>query len=101
MDIPQDWHLDPENKDSKKLNEQVSSHVKKMQKALQEAKTNEEKYQAVYAFYRKYYTLTLCKSCVAAGINKSPTRDIILDFPWKELNQDRIFCLKIWEKINH
>lgn len=101
MMIPSDWHLDPENKESKKLNEIVTSHVKKLQKALADASTTEEKYQAVYAFYRKYYTLTLCKSCVSAGINKSPTRDIILDFPWKELNQDRIFCLKIWEKINH
>lgn len=101
MMIPSDWHLDPENKESKKLNEIVSSHAKKLQKALSMATTNEEKYQAVYAFYRKYYTLTLCKSCVSAGINKSPTRDIILDFPWKDLNQDRIFCLKIWEKINH
>jgi hypothetical protein len=55
----------------------------------------------VYAYYRKYYTLTLCKSCLQAGINKSPTRDIILDFPWKELKQNRFFCLKIWEKINH
>lgn len=99
--IPTDWQLDPEHKESKKLNEIVSSHAKKLMKALENAETNEEKYQAVYAFYRKYYTLTLCKSCVAAGINKSPTRDIILDFPWKELNQDRIFCLKIWEKINH
>ncbi len=99
--IPQDWHLDPENKDSKKLNEIVTSHARKLEKALSSAEGDEEKYQAVYAFYRKYYTLTLCKSCVAAGINKTPTRDIILDFPWKELNLNRIFCLKIWEKINH
>lgn len=101
MTIPTEWHLDPENKETKKLNEIVSAHARKLQKALSDAATNEEKYQAVYAFYRKYYTLTLCKSCVSAGINKSPTRDIILDFPWKDLNQDRIFCLKIWEKINH
>jgi len=101
MAIPDDWQLDPEHKESKKLNDIVTSHVKKMEKALAEAQTTEQKYAAVYAFYRKYYTLTLCKSCVAAGINKSPTRDIILDVPWKELKQDRIFCLKIWEKINH
>lgn len=101
MTIPSEWHLDPENKETKKLNEIVSAHARKLQKALALAGNNEEKYQAVYAFYRKYYTLTLCKSCVSAGINKSPTRDIILDFPWKDLNQDRIFCLKIWEKINH
>lgn len=101
MAIPLDWQLDPENKDSKKLNEIISSHVKKLEKALALAQSKEQKYAAVFAFYRKYYTLTLCKSCVAAGINKSPTRDIILDTPWKELKQDRIFCLKIWEKINH
>jgi len=101
MQLPEEWHLDPEHKDSKKLIEMVGAHARRLEKALQQATTNEEKYQAVFAFYRKYYTLTLCKSCVAAGINRSPTRDIILDLPWKELKQDRIFCLKIWEKINH
>lgn len=101
MELLQDWHLDSENKDAKKLNEIVTSHARKLKKSLEQAESKDEKYQAVYAFYRKYYTLTLCKSCVAAGINKSPTRDIILDFPWKDLKQDRIFCLKIWEKINH
>lgn len=101
MMIPADWSLDPLNKESKKLNEIVSSHARKLAKALSQSEKKDDQYQAVYAFYRKYYTLTLCKSCVAAGINRSPTRDIILDFPWKELKQDRIFCLKIWEKINH
>lgn len=100
-DIPSDWHLDPEHKETKKLNEIIVSHVRKLEKALGNAHDKEEQFAAIYAFYRKYYTLTLCKSCVAAGINKSPTRDIILDFPWKELKQDRFFCLKIWEKINH
>ena len=94
-------HLDPENKESKKLTEIMLAHARKLGRALIDAETNDQKYAAVYAYYRKYYTLTLCKSCVQAGINKSPTRDIILDFPWKELKQDRIFCLKIWEKINH
>ncbi len=92
--------LDPEHKESKKLVEMVTSHAKKLQKALESATDKESKYAAVYAFYRKYYTLTLCKTCLTAGINRSPTRDIILDYPWKELNQDRFFCLKIWEKIN-
>lgn len=101
MKIPEDWHLDPEHKETKKLTEIVSAHARKLSKALVGAQSNDEKYQAVFSFYRKYYTLTLCKTCLEAGINKSPTRDIILDFPWKELNQDRIFCLKIWEKINH
>jgi len=97
----QDLHLNPENKESKKLMEIIGAHYRKLGRALQNATTDEQKAAAVYAFYRKYYTLTLCKSCVAAGINRSPTRDIILDLPWKELKQDRIFCLKIWEKINH
>lgn len=101
MQINQELHLDPSNKESKKLTEIMGSHVRKLQKALSSAQTTEEKYAAVFAYYRKYYTLTLCKSCVAAGINKSPTRDIILDIPWKDLKQDRFFCLKIWEKINH
>ena len=93
--------LDPTHKESKKLIDIVEAQAKKLGRALETANSNEEKYQAVYAYYRKYYTLTLCKTCVAAGINRSPTRDIILDYPWKDLNQDRIFCLKIWEKINH
>ncbi|MCM2349860.1 MAG: hypothetical protein NDI69_07550 [Bacteriovoracaceae bacterium] len=102
MQIPQDyWHLNPDHKESKKLSEMVTAHIRKLGKVLSTAKTRDEKYAAVYAFYRKYYTLTLCKTCVEAGINRSPTRDIILDYPWKELKQDRIFCLKIWEKINH
>lgn len=100
MEIPSDWSLDPENKESKKLNEIVSSHARKLSKALMTAETKDDKYAAVFTFYRKFYTLTLCKSCVSAGINRHPTRDIILDFPWKELDQDRFFCLKIWEKIN-
>lgn len=100
MTLP-DLQLDSENKESKKLSEIILSHAKKLEKAIEVAQDNTQKHQAVYAFYRKYYTLTLCKSCLSAGINKSPTRDIILDFPWKELKLDRIFCLKIWEKINH
>lgn len=101
MVVPAEWELDPENKETKKLNEMVSSHARKLAKNVENSATDEDKYNAVYAFYRKYYTLTLCKSCVAAGINRSPTRDIILDFPWKDLKLNRIFCLKIWEKINH
>lgn len=100
MEPTHELHLDPENKESKKLTEIMMSHVRKLEKALSISVTTEEKYAAVFAYYRKYYTLTLCKSCVAAGINKSPTRDIILDIPWKDLKQDRFFCLKIWEKIN-
>lgn len=94
-------HLDPEHKESKKLNEQMQAHGRKLESALKDAHSTDDKYQAVYTYYRKYYTITLCKTCVAAGINKSPTRDIILDYPWKDLKQDRFFCLKIWEKINH
>ncbi len=99
--LAEELHLDPDHKESKKLLDMVESHARKLARALSTATTKEEKHDAVFAFYRKYYTLTLCKTCVAAGINKSPTRDIILDFPWKGLNQDRFFCLKIWEKINH
>ena len=60
----------------------------------------EARKKAVYAFYRKYYTLTLCKSCVAVGINSNPARDRILDFPWKDLEEHRITCRQLWEKIN-
>lgn len=101
MRLPEEWFLDPEHKETKKLNEIIVSQIKKLQKALEASQSKEDQYAAVYAYYRKYYTLTLCKTCVAAGINKSPTRDMILDIPWQELKQDRIFCLKIWEKINH
>lgn len=101
MMLPDDWFLDPEHKETKKLNDIIVSQIRKLQKALEDSSSKDDQYAAVYAYYRKYYTLTLCKTCVAAGINKSPTRDMILDIPWKELKQDRIFCLKIWEKINH
>ncbi|MFA5583967.1 MAG: hypothetical protein WDA09_07105 [Bacteriovoracaceae bacterium] len=92
--------LDPENKESKKLGEQVNALAKKLKKELSEAQTNEEKYSALYAYYRKYFTLTLKKKNEQAGINSSPTRDIILDYPWKDLELERFFCLKVWEKIN-
>ena len=101
MTLPSTWHLDPESRETKKLNDVISGQARKLEKNLSVAATDDEKYQAIYSYYRKYYTMTLCKSCVTAGINRSPTRDIILDLPWKELKQDRIFCLKIWEKINH
>lgn len=93
-------HLDPNHKETKKLTEMMEAQARKLEKVLSEASSTEEKFQAIYGYYRKYYTLTLCKTCVQAGINRSPTRDIILDLPWKELKQDRIFCLKVWEKIN-
>ncbi|HXH30176.1 MAG TPA: hypothetical protein VNJ01_05135 [Bacteriovoracaceae bacterium] len=99
--VPAEWQLDPENKESKKLNEIISSYVRRLQKNVLAAGKPEEKYAAVFAFYRKYYTLTLNKTSIAAGVNRSPSRDIILDYPWKELNLNRFFCLKIWEKINH
>jgi len=92
--------LDEENKDSKKLSDEISVLAKKLKKSLEIAQTKEDKYAAIFAFYRKYYTMTLNKASVSAGINKSPTRDNILDYPWKDLDQDRFFCLKIWEKIN-
>ena len=96
-----DWQLDLEDREAKKLDEIVSSYARKLQKALEAAEDLDAKYAAVFAFYRKYYTMTLNKTSVAAGINRSPTRDIILDYPWKDLKQSRFFCLKIWEKINH
>ncbi len=100
MELANNWHMNFEKKDAKKLTEIMTSHARKLQKALEGVTEKEDKYSAIFSYYRKYYTLTLCKSCVEAGINKSPTRDIILDYPWKELKQDRFFCLKIWEKIN-
>lgn len=95
-----DWHLDLENKEARALNEVVTSHARKLKKSLVGVENTEENFNAVFDYYRKYYTMTLKKSSLAAGINKSPTRDIILDYPWKELNLNRFFCLKIWEKIN-
>lgn len=94
------WQMDLENKDAKKLSEIVWSYADKMAETLSQAKDKDQKYAAIFTYYRKYYTLTLSKAWVTAGINKSPTRDIILDYPWKDLKQDRFFCLKIWEKIN-
>ncbi|MBA2405723.1 MAG: hypothetical protein H0V66_13180 [Bdellovibrionales bacterium] len=101
MEVPADWHLNNEHKDSKKLNEMISALARKLLKAVQEAETEEEKKEAVYTYYRKYYTLTLSKTSLEAGVNKSPARDIILDYPWKDLRLHRFTCMKIWEKINH
>ena len=70
MILSKDWSLDPNHKDSKKLNEILTSHVRKLQNSLLNAQTKDEKYQVIYAFYRKYYTLTLCKSCTGAGIGR-------------------------------
>lgn len=92
--------LDPEMKESKKLLDMILSEATKLKKNLGTAATNEDKYQALYSYYRKYFTLTLNKKYCQAGINSSPARDIILDHPWKDLNLDRFFCLKVWEKIN-
>lgn len=101
MTVPLDWHLDPGNRETKKLNDTLTAQGRKLQRALSSVETLAEKQQAIYAFYRSYYTLTLNKNYIAAGINRVPARDFILDFPWKDLNQNRIVCLKIWEKINH
>lgn len=101
MDISVDWHLNLDHKDARKLNEMITAQARKLYKAVQEAETEEEKKDAVFSYYRKFYTFTLNKTNLEAGINKSPTRDIILDYPWKDLNLDRFQCMKIWEKINH
>ncbi len=101
MELNVDWNFNHELKDAKKLDEMITAQAKKLKRAVLEAKNEEEKYNAVFTYYRKYYTMTLNKSLLEAGINRSPTRDIILDFPWKDLNLNRISCLKLWEKINH
>ena len=98
---PADWSLDNEHKESKKLNEMISALARKLQKSVLEARSDEEKYDAVFSYYRKYYTLTLTKTNLETGVNNSPARDIILDYPWKDLKLNRFVCLKIWEKINH
>jgi hypothetical protein len=101
MMVNVDWHFDPESKEARKLDEMITAQAKRLKKAVTEAVNDDEKYAAVFNYYRKYYTLTLNKTCLEAGINRSPTRDIILDYPWKELNLHRFTCLKLWEKINH
>ncbi len=94
------WQLKADLKHSQKLNDQVSALAAKLKAIILTAQTDDEKKEAVFHFYRKYYTLSLKKKNLEAGINKSPTRDIVLDYPWKELNLDRFQCMKIWEKIN-
>lgn len=101
MQVPEDWHLNDEHKDAKKLNEMISARARKLKKSVIAAQTDAEKLEAVKVFYREYYTLTLSKANLSTGINKSPARDIILDFPWKDLELHRFSCMKIWEKINH
>lgn len=99
--IPADWGLHPpEHPHSKKLNDMMGGQARKLARFLREETAKDKRQQAIYAFYRKYYALTLCKSCVAVGINRNPARDRILDFPWKDLEENRILCRQIWEKIN-
>jgi len=99
--IPTDWGLDPTAPHSKQLNEQLGALARRLVKTFHETSGDKEaRRQAVSRYYRKFYTMTLCKSCVAAGVNSSPARDRILDFPWWELEEDRFMCLKVWEKIN-
>lgn len=102
-DIPQDWGLQlPDHPHGLKVNDQLSGAARKLARALGELDKDdrEARNKAVYAYYRKYYTLTLCKSCVAVGVNSNPARDRVLDFPWKELEENRITCRQLWEKIN-
>jgi len=100
-EIPTDWGLDLENPQSKQLNEQLGALARRLVKSFEETAGDEEgRRQAVIRYYRKFYTMTLCKSCVKAGVNSSPARDRILEFPWWELEEDRFMCLKALEKIN-
>jgi hypothetical protein len=102
-DIPHDWGLQmPDHPNGLKVNDMMGGHARRLVKLLRELPKDdkEARKKAVYAFYRKYYTLTLCKSCVAVGINNNPARDRILDFPWKDLDEHRITCRQLWEKIN-
>jgi len=100
-EIPQDWGLNPENPHSKQLNEQLGAMARRLVKSFLETSGDKAARQKlVQQFYRRFYAMTLCKSCVAAGVNRSPARDRVLDFPWWELEEDRIMCLKTWEKIN-
>lgn len=100
-DIPADWGLTPpEHPHSKKINDVLGGQARRLAKLLRETPDKEKRKQAVHAFYRKYYTLTLCKSCVEVGVNSNPARDRILDFPWKDLEENRIICRQLWEKIN-
>lgn len=95
------WEFDLSLKEAKKLDEMISAQAKKLKAAVTLTANEAEKLEAVFKYYRNYYKLTLTKNYVEAGINKSPTRDIILDYPWKDLSLNRFQCLKIWEKINH
>jgi hypothetical protein len=99
--IPTDWGLDPTSSHSKKLNEQLGALARRLVKSYHEtAGDKAARQEVIFRFYRKFYTMTLCKSCVEAGVNRTPARDRILDFPWWELEENRFMCLKIWEKIN-
>ena len=54
MEVPADWHLNNENKDAKKLNEMVTALAKRLLKSISESETDEQKFDAVHIFYRKY-----------------------------------------------
>jgi len=94
------WGLKPDDPGSRQLIEIINSKTKKLKHDLLKAQSADEKFQLVFKFYRFYFTQCLSKEMMKLGLHKSPTRDYLLDFPWKECEQDRFFCLKIWEKIN-
>jgi hypothetical protein len=99
--IPDDWGLDPTEPKSKQLNEQLGALARRLVKSYHETVDDKEaRKTAIARFYKKYYTMTLCKVCQKAGVNSHPARDRLLDFPWLDLEEDRFMCLKLWEKIN-
>lgn len=95
------WELkNPELAITQKISHILTSMCRELSLEIKKCDDKEKKKKCVHRYYRKYYTLTLNKTYQSIGINRSPTRDIFLDYPWKDCEMNRVECLKIWEKIN-
>ncbi len=95
------WELhEPHLAVTQKVIHILNSLCRELSTQIKKTTDKELKKKAVHRYYRRYYTLTLSKTYQAIGLNQSPTRDIFLDYPWKECDMNRVECLKIWEKIN-
>lgn len=74
-----DWKLliavDPP--EARRLNDLINSYARKIKKDLAGTTVKKEKREIIYAYYRRFYTLTLSKSYLKVGINKTPTRETI------------------------
>ena len=102
IEIPSDWGLDVESSPlARKYAEMISSQARRLARELAQNVDDQEKQKKIITnYYKKFLTMILTKESKSIGINKSPTRDYILDYPWIVCGMDRFMCSKIWDKVD-